>query len=87
MNGDQSGKLSRSVIDAVENQLRENKPPEVNQTLERLVAEGHSREEAITLIGRAMAVEIQEVMITGVAYNEERYLGSLKALPDPPEPE
>jgi len=36
----------RAILDAVENQLRENSPPEANATLERLTAAGYSKADA-----------------------------------------
>ena len=77
--------LRRTILEAVDNQLREDDPPETRQTLERLMAEGHSREEAITLIGQALSVEIYEVMKSGLPYNQERYLMALGSLPNLPE--
>lgn len=80
-----SDPLVRTAREAVENQLREDNPQETKQTLDRLMAEGQSREQAIVLISRALAVEIREVMKTGLPYNEERYLTALANLPDLPE--
>lgn len=80
-----SDPLTRTVQEAVDNQLRENNPPETKQTLDRLMAEGHSRDQAIALISKALAVEIREVMKTGLPYNEERYLLALGKLPELPD--
>jgi hypothetical protein len=42
----------------VENQIRENNPPETRRTLDRLLEEGYSKDDAMKLIGRAVAAEI-----------------------------
>jgi hypothetical protein len=39
------------LLEAIENQLRDNNPPEVSRTLSRLMNDGHSREDALRLIG------------------------------------
>jgi hypothetical protein len=85
MAGEGSGALLGAAMEAVGNQLSENDPPETAQTLERLMEEGYSREDALALIARAMAIEIYEVVKTGLSYNQERYLGALNSLPELPE--
>ena len=85
MAGEGSEALLGAALEAVGNQLSENDPPETTQTLERLMAEGYSREDALALIARAMAIEIYEVVKTGLSYNQERYLGALNSLPELPE--
>ncbi len=85
MAGEAFDRLRDAALEAVENQLREDEPPETGQTLERLMGEGYSREDAIVLIGRVLAVEINEVVKTGLSYSQERYLEALKDLPNLPE--
>ena len=76
-------KLARkAILDAVENQLRENSPPEVKATLERLTAAGYSKADAKRLIGCALIVEIFDIMKTEQTYNEARYLSNLAKLPE-----
>jgi hypothetical protein len=43
--------LQQAILEVVENQLRANDPPETRQTLDRLLASGYSRKDAIKLIG------------------------------------
>ena len=68
----------------VENQLREGTPPEARATLARLQAEGHSREDAVRLIGCALSVEIWHMMAEKKPYDEPRYLAALRNLPQVP---
>jgi hypothetical protein len=72
--------LQTAILDAVENQLRENNPPETRHTLDRLLKSGYSREDALKLIGTALASEIYEVLKSGKPYDEERYIKALRKL-------
>jgi hypothetical protein len=73
--------LRAAILEVVENQLRDNTPPESKQTFERLVAEGHTREEARRLIGVVVACEIFEILKRGEVYNPDRFIAALKRLP------
>ena len=80
-----SSEISPEVLfEVIENQMRDNTPPETRQTYDRLLAEGHSREEAMKLIGRAVASEIFDVLKSGKPYNEQRFITALQALPKLP---
>lgn len=69
-----------AVFEIIENQLRDNNPPEVRQTFQRLLAEGQTQEEAIKLIGCAVSVEIFEIMQHQQPFNESRYVENLNNL-------
>lgn len=73
-----------AVIEAVENQLEENNPPAVQETLSRLIAEGESRKNAMRHIAGALVIEIFGALKKNEPYNEERYIRNLSALPKPP---
>lgn len=70
------------ILDAVQNQLRDNDPPMVRKTLERLKRAGHSDDEAREMIAIALATEIHNAAENG--YDEARYGASLEALPELP---
>jgi len=73
------------LIEAVENQVRANGPPEVAAALARLMAEGHERDDAIGLIGAVLMFELNEVMRSEREFDSARYvrnLANLPALPD-----
>jgi hypothetical protein len=72
------------ILEVVENQLRDNDPPETRQTVERLMAEGYSAEESRRLIGIAVSVEIYHVMRDREVFNLNRYLWNLALLPQEP---
>ena len=43
MKSDTPNEAGRAIIEAVENQLKENDPPKVGKTLKRLISEGIDR--------------------------------------------
>lgn len=77
--------LRQQFLDTVENQLRENDPPETAQTLSRLKEEGYSEQEAKKLISACVAAEMFTVMESNKPYNEQRYIAWLHQLPELPE--
>jgi hypothetical protein len=77
--------LRAAILEVVENQLRDNTPPESKQTFERLVAEGHDVEEAKRLIGVVVVHEIFNVLKRGEVYDPVRYIAALKRLPKLPD--
>jgi hypothetical protein len=77
-------RLRQAILDVVNNQLRDGTPPETAATLERLVREGHSREQAIELIGAVVASEIFGVLKEGRAYDGARFVAALRSLPRMP---
>lgn len=74
-----------AILEVVENQLRDGTPPETKQTFERLVAGGHSVEDAKRLIGVVVAHEIFNVLKRGEAYNQARFVAALRRLPKAPD--
>ncbi|MEK9162669.1 MAG: DUF1841 family protein [Chloroflexota bacterium] len=70
-----------AMLEVVENQLRDNTPPETKQTLQRLIKEGHSEEEAKRLIATVVASEIFEVLKQQRPYDQARYIAALQRLP------
>jgi hypothetical protein len=50
------------MVYIVENQIRNSNPPETRQTLERLLAAGYSRKQAIEMIGSALVEEIWAIL-------------------------
>jgi len=73
-----------AIFEAIENQIRDSSPPITKETLNRLIAEGYSKNEAMKLIGFSLANEISEIMNNNQLFNEERYSQNLRNLPDLP---
>ena len=72
-------------MEVVDNQLRDNDPPETRQTYERLLKEGFSDEEARTLIAQVVTYEIFAVTKEEEPFNHTRFVAWLNKLPQPPE--
>lgn len=74
----------RMILEVVENQIRDNDPPETRQTLGRLIKEGFSREEAMELIGAVVVNEIYNVLKQEEKFNRKRFVAALRQLPKLP---
>ncbi|WKE67096.1 hypothetical protein PVT67_07625 [Gallaecimonas kandeliae] len=74
----------QELIEIVENQLADNHPIKVKETLLRLTMTGMDREEAVQYIACALALEIQAVVEEGGAFDEARYGRHLAMLPEMP---
>ncbi|SDF02278.1 hypothetical protein [Sporomusa acidovorans] len=72
--------LKMTILEAVNNQLRENNPPITKMTLERLKKLGYTEKIAKEKIAAILLEEIYEVMKNNEVYNEERYSRKLRAL-------
>ena len=68
----------------VDNQIRDNDPPQTGQTLQRLVVDGHSEEEAKRLIACVVSAEIFDVLKQREPFNLERFVKGLDKLPTMP---
>jgi len=78
-------RVKMAVIQVVDNQLEANDPPEMNQTLARLVAAGFSEEATKELLGTVVLAEVFEVLSKGEEFDPDRYVAALNRLPDPPQ--
>lgn len=77
-------RIKETILEVVDNQLKDNNPPETKQTYERLLNEGHSDSEAKRLIGCVVASEIFDVLKEGKPFNQERFVAALNELPKIP---
>lgn len=77
-------KRLRNAINAVINQqIAENDPPETIETIERLQAEGYSKDEAYTLVGHLVSLEVAEELAGEQGINMDRFVEALERLPEP----
>jgi hypothetical protein len=76
--------VKATLFEVIENQLRSNAPPEARETLDRLMSVGHTREEAMKLIGCALLSEIYDVLKSHASYDNARYVANLKRFPELP---
>jgi uncharacterized lipoprotein len=70
-----------AALEVVENQLRDDDPPENRETLDRLVEEGHTEAEAKRLIAAVVLAEIGEILQTNAPFNHPRFVVALDRLP------
>lgn len=76
--------LRAAFMEVVDNQLRDNDPPETRLTFNRLVASGVSEEDARIYIGQAVCVEIWSILHKHQEFDHQRYLRNLENLPAEP---
>jgi hypothetical protein len=73
--------LNAAIMKVVDNQLRSNDPPQTGQTFKRLIAAGHSEEEAKRLIACVVSAEIFDVLKQQQPFDLERFVKGLDTLP------
>ena len=74
-------RLRATLLEVVDNQLRDNDPPETRTTLDRLVASGLPEAEAKLHIARAVLTEMNTMLRDREHYSVERYVRNLDRLP------
>ncbi|AJQ26577.1 hypothetical protein JBW_01225 [Pelosinus fermentans JBW45] len=72
--------LKKTILQVVDNQLRENNPPITKITFERLQQSGYTTQQAKEKIAAILLEEMYDVLKTGQPYNEERYSNKLLKL-------
>lgn len=72
------------MYEVVDNQLRSGEPPETGQTFERLLAEGHSPDEARQLLAAVMSSEVFRMLKHKRPFDGDGYVAALKRLPKLP---
>jgi hypothetical protein len=78
-------RLREAYLEIVEGQLAMNEPPETRETLNRLISEGISDENARIYIAQVVAFEAFTVLKSRKPFNRERFVRNLHNLPDEPE--
>ena len=76
--------LKAAILEVVDNQIRDNDPPETKKTFNRLMKEGHSSKEAKRLIGCVVSAEIFDVLKNKKEFNLNRFVNALNRLPKMP---
>ena len=80
--GDGGQMAQETLLEVVDNQIRENDPPETKTTLQRLIKEGYSENDAKKLIAGVVVKVIDGMLKEKETYNQEQYIKALKSLPD-----
>jgi ribosomal protein S7 len=73
--------LYAAYMEIVENQLRDNDPPETRTTFDRLKREGFNELDAKKLIAQAIVAETFWIMKKKEKFNLNRYINNLNRLP------
>lgn len=73
-------RLKRSILEVVDNQLKENDPPCTKDIYEKLVDAGYSKSEAKDRIGAVVLTEIYDILKKGQSFDEEKYEASLEEM-------
>jgi hypothetical protein len=76
--------LRAALLEIVETQLRDGEPAETRVTLERLIGEGYSREQAVQFIACTVSTEIFDVLKSRQPYQQARDVAALRRLPRMP---
>ena len=76
--------LRAAFLEIVNNQLKANDPPETRETLNRLVAQGISEDDAKRYIAQAVGVETFDILKHKRPFNLQRYVKNLARLPETP---
>ncbi|MFO7841395.1 MAG: hypothetical protein R6V48_04465 [Fidelibacterota bacterium] len=76
--------LRDTIFEIVDNQLRNNDPPETKRTYDRLKKDGFDDFTIKQLIGQCIMVEIWEILHENKTFDIERYLHNLSNLPKEP---
>ena len=77
-------RLTAAMLEVVENQLRDQTPPETSQTFHRLLAAGETTDEATRLIGCVVTTEISDVLTHRAPFDQGRFVAALHRLPTLP---
>ena len=80
--GENGKKAQELLLEIVNNQIRDNDPPETVLTLQRLIKEGFSEVDSKKLIAAIVAKEIFGMTKHRGEYDQERYINALHSLPD-----
>lgn len=78
-------RIQTAVIEVVNQQVETNDPPKTAMTLERLINEGFSADDAKELIGCVVLSELFDVLKSGEKFDPVRYDAALDRLPAMPQ--
>ncbi len=81
---EQNKKLKSAILEVIEQQIRDQDPPETASTLARLLNQGFSKEKSLELIGYVVGLEVLGVMQSGRKFDRDGFVKRLHALPTLP---
>ena len=71
-----------AALEAINNQINNNNPPETKQTYDRLMKIIKNHDDVMKYLGVVMMAEIFDVLKSNQPFNEKRYIERLNKLPD-----
>jgi len=71
-----------AVLEAINNQIENNDPPETKKTYDRLMKEIRNHDEVMEYLGVVMRSEILDILKSKKPFNRKRYVERLNKLPD-----
>jgi hypothetical protein len=71
-----------AVLEAINNQIENNDPPETKKTYDRLMKEIRNHDEVMEYLGVVMRSEILDILKSKKPFNRKRYVERLNRLPD-----
>lgn len=77
-------RVNKLILEVVEKQLDSCTPVQTRETLDRLMMQGFSEEDAKHLIGSAIVAEMRSVVSEGRPFQEKRFVSLLLNLPQLP---
>ncbi|RQW83129.1 MAG: hypothetical protein EHM79_16915 [Geobacter sp.] len=77
-------RVNKLILEVVEKQLDSCTPVQTRETLDRLMMQGFSEEDAKHLIGLAIVAEMRSVVSEGRPFQEKRFVSLLQNLPQLP---
>ena len=72
------------LFEVLDNQLRDNDPPETKETLDRLLGQGIEQDEARRLIACVIADEVFMILKKNATFDEKLFARKLSMLPEMP---
>ena len=82
MSSKESPFSEEAVLEAINNQIENNDPPETKKTYDRLMKEIKNHDEVMEYLGVVMRSEILDILKTKKPFNRKRYVERLNRLPD-----
>ena len=76
--------LGELIIEGVREQIAIDDPPEVKETYDRLIADGHPEEEVFKMLACVLSTEMFEVMKHKRDFDRQLYARRLRDLPKLP---
>ena len=82
MSSKESPFSEEAVLEAINNQIENNDPPETKKTYDRLMKEIKNHDEVMEYLGVVMRSEIIDILKSKKPFNRKRYVERLNRLPD-----